>query len=108
MKKLVEKHGIGKSLLILLCLVMAGPEIGLGLELIALIELSGAELFLFYFTAPLWFYWYKVQTWLRKADPYFFVPCREHLFQCPSLIAHAIPFLLVASVGAMPAVVAAT
>ena len=103
-----KKHGLKKTILIILCVMLAGPQVGLGLELVALVEVSGAELFIFYFTAPFWFYWYKFKTWYLKNDPYFFIPCRAHLMQCPALIAHMIPFLMVATIGTMSTVAVTT
>jgi hypothetical protein len=76
---------------VLICLALAGPEIGIGFELIGLVDLLGIELFLFCFTAPLWFYWYRIQSWLYKSDPYFFIPSSKQILACPNLLAHAIP-----------------
>ncbi len=73
------------------CLVVAGPELGLGLEMIALVELLGVELFLFAFIVPLWFYWFRIQAWFYKVDPYFFIPTLKQIRICPRLLAHAIP-----------------
>jgi hypothetical protein len=59
-------------MVLIACIVVAGPELGLDLEVIALIDLFGIALFIRCFNAPLWSYWYGVQACLLKLEPYYF------------------------------------
>ena len=78
-------------LVILACLLVAGPELGIAFELIALVDVLGIELLIFCFTAPLWVFWYQVKSWCFRFDPYFFMPSPEQILVCPGLLAHAVP-----------------
>ena len=91
--KISDKHKnkIYTICIVSLCLAVAGPELGIGIELVGLVELFGVELFLFCFVAPLLFYWYQLGAWIYKIDPYFFIPSRKQILACPGLIAHSIP-----------------
>jgi hypothetical protein len=80
-----------KIAIILLCLIIAGPEIGVGIEMIALIDAFGIALFLFSITAHLWSYWSSVRSKLVQFDPYFFLSPVKDIVKCPALLAHAIP-----------------
>ena len=80
-----------KVIIILLCLIIAGPEFGVGLELIVLVDAFGMELFLFSLSAYMWGYWNFVKSKLEKFDPYFFISPIKDILKCPALIAHAIP-----------------
>ena len=42
-------------LIVLLCMIFAGPELAVGLELAILVDVFGIELFLLSFLSPLWF-----------------------------------------------------
>ena len=77
------------------CVLIAGPELGLGLELLATVELLGLELFVFCFIAPFWHYMYRLESWLQKIDPYFFVPSKQQVLTVPGILAHAIPGYMV-------------
>jgi hypothetical protein len=85
------KRKISSALVVIACLLVAGPELGFGLELIALVDLFGIELILFCFAAPLWFYYFEFQSWLYKFDPYYFVPSTRQALSTPGILAHAIP-----------------
>ena len=80
-----------KIAIILFCLAIAGPEIGVGIEMIALIDAFGIELFLFSITAHLWNYSNSVKLKLEQFDPYFFISPVKDIVRCPALLAHAIP-----------------
>ena len=80
-----------KIAIIFLCLAIAGPEFGMGLELIAVVDAFGIELFLFFLSTYLRGYWIFVKSKLGKIDPYFFVSPVKDIFKCPALLAHAIP-----------------
>jgi len=94
----MNRPTIFKVLLILSCLVVAGPELGIGLEFLVLLDLMGAEFFLFAFSVPALFYGRiliaQVQKFIEKLDPYFFVSPRHDVFNCPALLAHTIPFFI--------------
>tara|TARA_R110002073_G_scaffold269263_1_gene432463 strand:- start:454 stop:768 length:315 start_codon:yes stop_codon:yes gene_type:complete len=80
-----------KIAFIFLCLAIAGPEFGIGLELVALIDVFGIELLLFSLSAYMWSYWAFVKSKLEELDPYFFVSPLKDILKCPALLAHAIP-----------------
>lgn len=80
-----------KIAIIFLCLAIAGPEFGVGLELIVLIDAFGMELILFTLTAQLWSYWSYAKSKLEEIDPYFFLSPPKDILKCPALLAHAIP-----------------
>ena len=73
------------------CVLAAGPELGIGLELLATVELLGFELFVFCFIAPLWFFLYRLESWFQRFDPYFFIPTRQQILSTPGILAHALP-----------------
>lgn len=74
-----------------LCLAIAGPEFGIGLELIVLVDAFGLELILLTLTGSLWNYWYYAKSKLEEIDPYFFISTPKNILRCPALLAHAIP-----------------
>ena len=77
--------------IIIFCFAIAGPELGVGLELIALVDAFGIELFLLSLTASLWGYWFYFKSKLEEFDPYFFISPLKDILKCPALLAHAIP-----------------
>lgn len=83
-----------RVMVVLLCFIVAGPELGLGFELVAVLDALGLELFVLAFTAPLWVYWYRAKSFLERIDPYFFIASRSQLKECPALFSHAIPFFV--------------
>ncbi len=85
-----QKTKVTRSIVVFLCVVVAGQEIGLAAEWVALVDYLGVELFVFCFTAPLWFYWCRVIS----LDPYFFISTWKQLKQLPSIDSHAVPGLL--------------
>jgi len=85
------KRTILTLLVATLCLVLAGPELGVGLELLGLLDLLGVELFLFCFSVPILFYWFRFENWLYRVDPYFFLPSVKQVQEYPGLVAHSIP-----------------
>lgn len=76
---------------IFLCLAIAGPEFGVGLELIVLVDGFGFELILLTLTGSLWNYWNYAKSKLEEIDPYFFLSSPKDILSCPALLAHAIP-----------------
>jgi len=85
---------IYRLLLIFSFLVVAGPELGLGLELLVLLDLMGIELFLFVFSVRALFYSRMLIIQVQKLDPYFFLSSRREVADCPALLAHATPFFV--------------
>lgn len=86
--KLTNLH---KLAIIVLCLIMAGPEFGVALELIMLIDAFGIELILIFLSASFWNYWGYIKAKLEELDPYFFISSSKDVLRCPALLAHAIP-----------------
>ena len=80
-----------KIVIVFLCLVLAGPEFGIGLELIILIDVFGIELLLFSLSAYFWVYWGFLKSKLEELDPYFFISPAKDILRCPALLAHAVP-----------------
>ena len=75
--------------------IVAGPEVGFGMEAVALLDAMGAELFLLAFGGVhIFFYWERTKRLFERFDPYFFVPTRDQIKQVPGVIAHAVPFLV--------------
>ena len=87
--KLTRVH---KVIILIICLALAGPELGMGLELIALVNAMGMELILLALSATLWGHWRYVLGKLEEYDPYFFISPVRDIVKCPGLLAHAIPF----------------
>jgi len=77
--------------LMFFCLVIAGPEFGVGLELLVLVDAFGIELIFLSLSASLWNHWNYLVAKLEQLDPYFFLSSSKDIMQCPALIAHAIP-----------------
>lgn len=82
---------IYKAAIVLMCFALAGPELGIGIELILLIDAFGIELLLLSLTASMWNYWYYIRGLIERIDPYFFLSPLRDIRKCPGLIAHAIP-----------------
>ena len=61
-----------KIVIIVLCLAIAGPELALGLEFMAIVQTFGVELVLLYFSVQLWGHWFFIKSKIEKFDPYFF------------------------------------
>jgi len=85
---------------IALIVLIAGPEIGIGIELFAVLDIMGAELFVLSFAVgirmlPIWGYFEIAHRKILVFDPYFFVPTLRHLRECPGLVAHALPGFMV-------------
>ncbi len=75
--------------------LVAGPEIGIGAEATALLDLMGAELFLLALGgAQIILFWGRIKDFCEHIDPYFFIPTRRQIAQVPGIVAHAIPGLM--------------
>lgn len=85
-----------KIVAVLVIILLAGPEFGVGLELLAILDVMGAELFLLSFVIgfralPIWGVFRLVIDAFEKIDPYFFIPSGMQIRSCPGMVAHALP-----------------
>lgn len=85
--------GAWSTLAMIIIFMLAGPEIAVGMELMAMVELLGASTFVLA-------YFYGVKLWLYKglqviskfeSHSTFFIPTRNVLKQMPSMVVHAVP-----------------
>lgn len=85
--------GFWSSLAMLIVIVMAGPAIVIGMELMALVEVMGASTFVLAYLAGLKLYLEKPVKAMKKFESYgfFFVPTSKILKQMPSMAIHALP-----------------
>ncbi len=88
-----------KIIAIILIIAFAGPEIGLGLEAFAVLEILGAEMFFLSLYIGMRLLSFSVITkparkWLEQHDPYFFIPTAAQVRDCPGIVSHAIPGLV--------------
>ena len=85
---------------LLLIGLVVGPEVGFSIEIVAVLDLMGAELFLFAFGgAQLIWFWGRVRSFFERIDPYFFVPTRGQIVLVPGIVAHAVPGLMSMYIG---------
>ncbi len=85
-----------RILAIILIILIAGPEAGLGAEAIAALDALGAEIFLTSLIIglrmlPIWFIFGWLRRLLERIDPYFFVPSARQIRDCPPIACHALP-----------------
>jgi len=99
------KNWIWKTATILAVgLLLANPELwslalfidAVGLDLfVMLIQVQVVAVCSYYFQVwikPMLMPFYK---FLLKVDPYFFIPTKDIVRQCPMILCHSVPFLLV-------------
>jgi hypothetical protein len=97
-RKSEETRPFLRFLVVALIVLMAGPEIVLALEIVAVIDVVGIELFLFCVSAG--FLWHLKSSLrilgavLERLDPFFFIPTRAQVRECPGILVHAIPGLV--------------
>lgn len=94
-----KRNFIFKITAILLVLAFAGPEMGLGLEAFALLEILGAELFFLSFIVglrmlPISILTLPLRQLVEKHNPNFFVPTVRQIRSCPGIISHPMPGLV--------------
>jgi hypothetical protein len=98
MKASTEKRPVLRFLVVALILLVAGAEIGIALQLVGFIDLLGVELFLtFFFSGFLWRFRIAanvIKVTLERLDPFFFIPTRSQAISCPTLLVHAVPWLV--------------
>ncbi len=90
-----------RGLAILLIVLVAGPEFGLAIESLAVLNVLGAELFFVSLllgvrSLPLAAALVPLRGWVERWDPYFFIPSWTQVRACPALCCHAIPGLVTA------------
>lgn len=87
------KKGLWYSLAMAIALLMAGPEILVGMELMALIEVLGASTFVLMYFNGLKLYLSKVLKHYRNFECYsiVFPPSLSSIKQMPSMLIHAFP-----------------
>ena len=82
----------------ILILAIVGPELGIGLEFIAVIDLMGAGLFLTSVCIGLkWYLKTLVSSAVRalqKLDPFFFIPKMGQITECPAILSHSVPLFV--------------
>jgi hypothetical protein len=97
-KRSTERRRLLRALVIVCILIAAGPEIGIALELIGLVDLVGVELFLsLVFGGLLWrlrAVLSGLEQFLERLDPFFFVPTRQQVATYPAILVHAVPGLV--------------
>ena len=96
LKKIFKKRLLRISAVLLIVTITAAPEmIGFGVVLFALLDVLGAELFLLCFAVGVRLYVRVLidafRTFIERVDPYFFVPSRYQILDCPGISMHAIP-----------------
>ncbi len=91
-KKTISK-GIWHSLAVIIVVLIAGPEVMMSMELMAMIELLGASTFVLMYASGLKLLLSKVINRFKQFESYsiFFIPTRGALKQMPLLAIHAIP-----------------
>jgi hypothetical protein len=98
MKASTEKRPVLRFIVVALIFLVAGAEIGIALQLVGVIDLVGIELFLmFFFGGFLWRFRvaaHVIKAALERLDPFFFIPTRSQVICCPTLLVHAVPWLV--------------
>ncbi|MDO6427516.1 hypothetical protein Q4489_10845 [Thalassotalea sp. 1_MG-2023] len=91
--RLVVSKGIWKALAFLIVLLIAGPELMIGMELIALIEVLGASTFVIAYYASIKVLLTNLKNKYLSFERYtvLFIPSWQQFRQMPSLCLHAIP-----------------
>lgn len=85
--------GLWTSLAMIIVLVMAGPEIILSMELMALAEALGASTFVMVYLSGISLYFEKpIRTFVQfESKGHFFVPTFDVLKKMPSILVHMLP-----------------
>src|SRR5262245_23627906 len=100
MKAPTEKSPVLRFIVVALILLVAGAEIGIALQLVGFVDLLGVELFLMlFFGGFLWRFRIAanaIKTALERLDPFFFIPTRSQVVSCPTVLVHAVPWLVTA------------
>lgn len=91
--RLAISKGIWKALALLIVLLIAGPELMIGMELMAIIEVVGASTFVIAYFTGLKLLIIKIKKRYLTFEKYsvLFLPTWQHFKAMPSLCLHAIP-----------------
>jgi len=91
-KKIFSK-GIWYSLAMLIVVLMAGPEVLISMELMALVEVLGASTFVLAYLAGLRLFFVDIMKKYCKFESHsnFFIPTLNTIRQMPALLIHALP-----------------
>ena len=91
-KKTMSK-GFWHSLALIIVVLIAGPEVMLTMELMAMVELLGASTFVLMYVSGLKLLLSKAFNKFKRFESYsiFFIPSFDSLKQMPQLAIHAIP-----------------
>ena len=96
LKKALKNRLLRILAVLLIVIITAAPEmISFSVELFALLDALGAELFLLCFAVGVRLYVRmlidSIRTFIERLDPYFFIPSRYQILDCPGISMHAIP-----------------
>ncbi len=103
LKKVWKNRLLPILAILLIVIITAAPEMaGFSVELFALLDGLGAELFLLCFSVGIRLYVKMffdsartfrnaVRAFIERLDPYFFIPSRHQIVECPGILVHAIP-----------------
>ena len=91
-KKTMSK-GIWHSLAVIIVMLIAGPEIIVNMELMAMVELLGASTFVLMYVSGLKLFYTKVLLKYKHFErhSFLFIPSLSNLKQMPCFAIHAIP-----------------
>jgi len=97
--KIEDRKFIWRAIALALVIAIAGPEMGLGLEAFAVLQLLGVEMVLLSFLVglrllPIWHVMVPIRRWIEKRDPYFYLPNGSQIKSCPGIVCHAVPGLI--------------
>lgn len=92
LKKVMSK-GVWHSLAVITVMLVAGPEIMLSMELMAMVEMLGASTFVLMYFSGLKLFISKVWDNYKNFESHsvFFFPTLSVLKQMPSMVIHTIP-----------------
>tara|TARA_B100001063_G_scaffold245871_1_gene282905 strand:+ start:2353 stop:2715 length:363 start_codon:yes stop_codon:yes gene_type:complete len=92
LKNIIAK-GVWQSLALVIVFFIAGPEIMLGLEMMAMVEFLGASTFVLVYTSGIKLFIFKLINKFKRFERYYmlFLPPLSVLKKMPSIVIHAIP-----------------
>lgn len=96
LKKALKNRLLHILAVLLIVVITAAPEVAVfSVDLFVLLDALGAELFLLCFAVGARLYVrmfiYSFRTFIERLDPYFFIPSRHQIVECPGISVHAIP-----------------
>jgi len=96
LKKALKNRLLHIVAVLLIVTITAAPEVAVfAADLFVMLDVLGAELFLLCFAVGARLYVrmfvYSFRTFMERLDPYFFIPSRRQIAQCPGISAHSVP-----------------